>query len=83
MGWKAHATCHGLSSPWVWDGPYAPPPAVRPLPDRVRSYTRPAIRGRPDMGWKAHATIGVETGIEPAPPSEPDRRVSRIRLSSW
>jgi hypothetical protein len=27
--------------------------------------------------------IGVGTGIEPAPPSEPDRRVSRIRLSSW
>ena len=23
MGWKAHATWHGLSSPWVWGGPYA------------------------------------------------------------
>ena len=21
MGWKAHATWHGLSNPWVWDGP--------------------------------------------------------------
>ncbi len=31
MGWKAHATWHGLSSPWVWDGPYAPPSALRPL----------------------------------------------------
>ncbi len=33
-----------------------PPDVLRTLPDRVRSYTRPAIRGRPDMGWKAHAT---------------------------
>ena len=49
MGWKAHATWHGLSSPWVWDGPYAPWAAQRVT-------LRPAIRGRPDMGWKAHAT---------------------------
>jgi hypothetical protein len=27
------------------------------------------------------AFIGVGTGIEPAPPSEPDVRISRIRLS--
>ena len=27
--------------------------------------------------------IGVGTGIEPAPPSEPDWRNYRIRLSSW
>ena len=37
MGWKAHATWHGLSSPWVWDGPYAPPSAVRP-PSSVRCH---------------------------------------------
>ena len=43
------STCHGLSSPWVWDGPYAPRAAQRVT-------LRPAIRGRPDMGWKAHAT---------------------------
>ena len=36
MGWKAHATWHGLSSPWVWDGPYAPSSAHRPQPSAVR-----------------------------------------------
>ncbi len=60
--------------------PLRPPHAAR---SRAQLYATGAIRGRPDMGWKAHATIGVGTGIEPAPPSEPDRRVSRIRLSSW
>ena len=29
MGWKAHATWHGLSSPWVWGRPGAPRAAQR------------------------------------------------------
>ena len=34
MGWKAHATWHGLSSPWVWGGPYAlrPPSSDHSVP---------------------------------------------------
>ena len=40
---------HGLSSPWVWDGPYAPP-AVRP-PSSVRCHPTSALfaplRGQP------------------------------------
>jgi len=59
MAWKAHATWHGLSSPWVWDGPYAPSPVLRPPPaarSRAQLYATGAIRGRSDMGWKAHAT---------------------------
>ena len=54
---------HGLESPCHAARAFQPVglgravlSALRQLPDRVRSYTRPAIRGRPDMGWKAHAT---------------------------
>jgi hypothetical protein len=43
----------------------------------------PAIRSPLAARLAPTSEIGVGTGIEPAPPSEPDRRVSRIRLSSW
>ena len=35
MGWKAHATWHGLSSPWVWDGP---PPTVHSVPSYQKFF---------------------------------------------
>ncbi len=47
---------------------------------RVRAKARPAEQ----RGKRRLRKIGVGTGILlPAPPSEPDGRFSRIRLSDW
>ena len=57
MGWKAHATWHGLSSPWVWDGasvrpsvlrpPFSPFPPVKILPCVPRANPLPSALRRP------------------------------------
>ena len=59
MGWKAHATWHGLSCPWVWGGPCAPraaqrvtlrPPMCRPS-SALRSPPFPPVKSLPCVPW--------------------------------
>ena len=52
------------------------PPVVGPVADRAPDQ-RSGLQSSPAP------KVGVGTGIGPAPPSEPCRRISRTRLSSW
>ena len=84
MGWKAHATWHGLSSPWVWDGPYAPPSAVRLPPSAVPSDScafcaswRPTL-GHPPTRRVQHPNIPEGETILPAPKQSPPPSLLRL-----
>jgi hypothetical protein len=62
------------------DGPYMPASVLTARRAQVPFQAVTDVRDR--VKTRSLNLIGVGTGIEPAPPSEPDRRVSRIRLSS-
>ena len=75
MGWKAHATWHGLSSPWVWDGPSALcprqllrppispfPPVKNPSVCSVCSVGQPSVLRPPPSALRDASTTDMRVG---------------------
>ena len=68
MGWKAHATWHGLSSPWVWDGPYAPPVVSPPSSVRCHPTSAPfaLLRGQSSVLRPPPTVLSVPSWKNPS-----------------
>ena len=71
MGWKAHATWHGLSSPWVWDGPSALCP---------RQLLRPPISPFPPIKNPSVCSVGQPSVLRPPPSALRDASTTDMRV---